>query len=455
MRRKFKIFGVEPGSIADEFGVEPGDFLISVNNNNINDVFDYRYLIKEEYLEILLEKADREQWLLEIEKDSDEDLGLVFESGLMDKERSCKNKCIFCFIDQLPKDMRKTLYFKDDDFRLSFLTGNYVSLTNAEYSDIERIIYYHLSPINISIHTMDAELRRFMLKNPSAGDVADHIKRLADAGIEMNFQIVLCKGINDGENLDHTIKSLTRFIPAGKSLSVVPVGLTKYREQNGLPYLYPFIHEDYTNIIRQIQDWQSKLKAEYGTNFVFASDEFYLKAGLPIPEYSEYEDFPQIENGVGMLTMFKNEFYESLKYFKNTEMIGNETPAQPTNHQYSMHKKISLATGLAAYDFMYKLSKDLMLAFPWLDIDVYGIYNEFFGENIDVSGLLTGRDIISQLAGKQLGNALFIPINSLRAGEDIFLDDISVEELGKNLDVSVIPARNNNFVEKILLYKGN
>ncbi len=297
---------VEKDSIAEELGIEPGDFLRGIDGQEMKDVFDYRYAVHDEELTLLIQKADGEEWELEIEKDEHEDLGLVFESGLMDKARSCSNKCIFCFIDQLPPAMRETLYFKDDDSRLSFLSGNYVTLTNMTDEDFAHILFYHLSPINISVHTTDPELRRFMLKNPRSEFLMAQLQKLYDANIEMNFQIVLCKGVNDGAQLDKTISDLAAFIPHGRSLSVVPVGITQFRD--GLYPMEPFTKEEAIGVVRQVEAWQEKLKAEKGTAFVFAADEFYLKAGLKIPLASAYEDFPQIENGVGMLALMRKEF---------------------------------------------------------------------------------------------------------------------------------------------------
>ena len=276
------IISVEPGSIADEIGIEPGDVLVSINGKEVLDVFDYRYLINDEYLEIILKDGNGEPYEAEIEKDYDEDLGIVFESGLMDNARSCSNKCIFCFIDQLPKGMRKTLYFKDDDTRLSFLQGNYVTLTNMKDKDIERIIYYHLSPINISVHTTDPELRKMMLHNNKAGNIMERMRKLADSGIELHLQVVLCKGINDGKQLDKTIEDITTLFPHARSMSVVPVGLTKYRE--GLFKQEPFTKEDACAVIDQIEGWQRKNLERFGTRIVYAADEFYLKEEREIPE---------------------------------------------------------------------------------------------------------------------------------------------------------------------------
>ena len=309
------IIKVEKGSIAEELGIEPGDILMTINGKAVEDVFDYRFLINDEYIELGIKTKQGEECLAEIEKDYDEDLGIIFESGLMDDAKSCKNKCIFCFIDQLPKGMRSTLYFKDDDSRLSFLQGNYVTLTNMKDEDLDRIIYYHLSPINISVHTTDMELRKKMLKNPNADKVLKNMDRLAEAGIEMNLQIVLCKGINDGEVLEKSISDLSKYYPHARSLSVVPVGITKYRD--GLYPMEPFGKDDSKEVIDIIEKWQKKLKKEIGSSFVFIADEFYINAGIEIPPSERYEDFPQIENGVGMIALMKHEFEKKMHRTKS------------------------------------------------------------------------------------------------------------------------------------------
>lgn len=415
------IIDVEPFSIADEMEIEKGDILVSINNKEIKDIFDYRYLIKDEYLDVLIKKSDGEEWLLEIEKEMDEDLGIVFESGLMDNAKSCKNKCIFCFIDQLPEGMRETLYFKDDDTRLSFLQGNYVTLTNMSKKDLDRIIFYHLSPINISVHTTDMELRKYMLKNPHSVKLIEYIERIAQGGIEMNYQVVLCKGVNDGSHLDKTIEDLSKYIPHGKSLSIVPVGITKYR--NKLYKMEPFTKQDARKVIKQVDTWQKKLKKEYGTNFVYASDEFYITAGLDFPKYNYYEDFPQIENGVGMVSSFRKEFIEEINKLR---VIKNYTP-------------VSIATGYAAEGLMKEISNLVFAKFN-MDLSIFPIKNEFFGENITVSGLLTGQDIINGLKNKELGRKLLIPKNALKANESIFLDDITVKYLEEELNIKVEPV---------------
>lgn len=411
------IVKVEDGSIADQLEIKAGDILLKINDKDIKDVFDYRYLIKDEYLEVLI-LQDGEEWLFEIEKDEDEDLGIVFGSGLMDNAHSCTNKCIFCFIDQLPKNMRDTLYFKDDDTRLSFLQGNYVTLTNMTVQDIDRIIYYRLSPINISVHAFDEKLRLFMLKNPNSSNLKQYIEKLYDANIAMNFQVVLCKDINDKENLDFTIKSLSNYLPVAKSLSIVPVGITKYREE--LYKLNPFDCASSKDVINLVEGWQKKLKETKGTSFVFVSDEFYLKANIPLPSYKSYEDFPQIENGVGMISLFEYEFKKAFNNLKNIE-----------------YKEISILTGVLAYDFMCSISKAIADKFK-VRINVYKIENEFFGSEITVSGLITGTDIINQLREKSLGEIVLIPKNALRFEDTVFLDDVLISDLEVKLGTKTI-----------------
>lgn len=416
-----RIREVLPGSIAEELELEAGDVLVSVNGQPIEDVFDYHYCTNEEYLTVLVRKADGEEWELEIEKEFEEDLGLVFESSLMDEYRSCRNKCIFCFIDQMPPGMRDTLYFKDDDSRLSFLQGNYVTLTNMNDHDIDRIIRYHLGPINISFQTTNPELRCKMLNNRFAGDVFPKVRRLADAGIELNGQIVLCRGINDGQELERSIRDLTEYLPALCSVSVVPVGLSRYRE--GLYPLEPFTKEDAGRVIDQIEAWQKKLYPEYGIHFVHASDEWYLLAERALPEEERYDGYLQLENGVGMLRLLWEETLEALK----TQEIAKPGRA----------RSISLATGRLAGPQLSRLIGEIRKKAPQVQAEVYEIRNTFFGERITVSGLITGRDLIDQLAGRALGEELLLPCSMLRSGERVFLDDLTVGDVEKALQIRV------------------
>lgn len=424
---------VLPGSIAKELELEPGDELISVNGQPIEDVFDYHYLMNDEYLELLVQKLNGEEWELEIEKEYEEDLGVEFENAFMDEYRSCSNHCIFCFIDQMPPGMRKTLYFKDDDSRLSFLQGNYVTLTNMSEHDIDRIIRYHLEPINISFHTTNPKLRCEMLKNRFAGEIFPKVQRLYEAGIEMNGQIVLCKGINDGEELERSIRDLTQYLPYLKSVSVVPVGLSKYREK--LYPLEPFTKEDAKKVIAQVTRWQEKLYREHGLHFIHCSDEWYILAELPLPTEESYDGYLQLENGVGMLKLLENEVEEALKGKEKEEKAG----------------RVSIATGFLAAPFIRENVQRIQEVYPNIQVDVYAVKNEFFGEQITVSGLLTGQDIKKQLVGKSLGECLLLPCNMLRDGENVFLDDMTVEEMEEELGVPihVVDADGASLVEAV------
>lgn len=435
MKKKYvehKISTVLPGSIAQELELEAGDVLLSVNGQEIEDVFDYHYYTNEEYLTMLVRKPDGEEWELEIEKEFEEDLGIVFESSLMDEYRSCRNKCIFCFIDQMPKGMRDTLYFKDDDSRLSFLQGNYVTLTNMSDHDIDRIIQYHLEPINISFHTMNPQLRCKMLNNRFAGDIFPKVKRLAEAGIEMNGQIVLCKGINDGAELEDSIQKLTDYLPYLRSVSVVPVGLTKFRD--GLYPLEAFEKEDACVVIDCIEVWQKKIYDEYGIHFIHASDEWYILAGRDFPEEARYDGYLQLENGVGMMRLLTQETRAALSEMQNRKGIQNQ-----------LRRELSLATGRLAAPYLEKLYQEIRLYMPEVTLHIYEIQNDFFGEKITVSGLLTGQDLLAQLKGQVLGSELLLPVSMLRSGEQVFLDDMTVEELEKALQIRIRIVKSSGY----------
>ncbi len=411
---------IEPDSIAEELKLAPGDILVSVNGQSVEDIFDYHYLINEEYLEILIRKPDGEEWELEIEKEYEDDLGIVFENGLMDEYRSCRNQCMFCFIDQLPRGMRDTLYFKDDDSRLSFLQGNYVTLTNMSDADIARIIRYHLSPINISFHTMNPKLRCRMLNNRFAGEALKKVGKFHEAGIIMNGQIVLCKGVNDKEELEYSIGELIKYLPNLQSVSVVPVGLTDHRE--GLYPLEPFTKEDAQEVLEQIHRWQQRLYAEYGTHFIHGGDEWYLLADAKIPEEETYDGYLQLENGVGMVRLLQEEIQEEL-----VRRTGD-----------GRERKVSIATGTLAAPILDKEAEEIHKKYPKTEIQVIPVVNTFFGERITVAGLLTGQDLYRQLAGKDLGEALLLTEHMMKSGERIFLDDMTVEELSRSLQVPVI-----------------
>lgn len=410
---------VKAGSIAEEMEICPGDSVLQINDQDIEDVFDYEYLANDEYLELLIQKQDGEEWLLEIEKDFDEDLGIVFESSLMSEYKSCRNKCIFCFIDQMPPGMRDTLYFKDDDSRLSFLQGNYVTLTNMSDKDINRIIRYHLSPINISVQTTNPELRCRMLNNRFAGEALKKIDALYEGEVPMNGQIVLCGGYNDGEELERTISDLSRYLPYMQSVSVVPVGLSKFRE--GLAELTPITKEGAAAAIDTIERWQKKLYAQYGTHFIHASDEFYILAKRELPEEERYDGYLQLENGVGMLRLLNTEVEEAIEALE-----GDGRKAE-----------LSMATGQLAYGYLKNYVAELQKKFPGITVHIYPITNYYFGETITVAGLITGTDLIKQLSGKPLGERLLLPICMFRSGEDVFLDDLTRQDLQKALQVPV------------------
>ncbi|NLL79864.1 MAG: DUF512 domain-containing protein [Clostridiales bacterium] len=435
------IAAVKEGSIAQEMEIEAGDKLLAINGQSIEDVFDYQYLAEDEYIEVLVEKPYGEQWILEIEKEADEDLGIEFENGLMDDYRSCHNKCIFCFIDQMPKGMRETLYFKDDDSRLSFLQGNYVTLTNMSEKDVDRIVRYHLSPINISFQTMNPELRCKMLNNRFAGEALKKVDRFYEAGITMNGQIVLCKGINDGAELESSIREMSKYLPHLQSVSVVPVGLSKYRE--GLFPLEPFEKEDAEEVIDLIERFQKIFYEEFGLHFIHASDEWYILAGRELPEEERYDGYLQLENGVGMLRLLMTEFEECMDEI-------NKFPERfPAGN---LKRSLSIATGKLAYPYIKRMAERVCEKYPDVTIQVYPITNEFFGERITVSGLLTGQDIRTQLEGKKLGERLLLPENVLRSGEKVFLDDLTVSDLENALQVSIdiVKSSGRDFVECIL-----
>ena len=434
MEHKHKISRIEPGSIADELGIEPGDLLLTVNDSVIEDVFDYHFLIHDEELVLLIEKPDGEEWELEIEKDYDEDLGMEFEQGLMDEYRSCRNKCMFCFIDQMPEGMRETLYFKDDDSRLSFLQGNYVTLTNMSEHDIDRIIRYHLEPINISFHTTNPELRCKMLHNRFAGEALKKVDRLYEAGIEMNGQIVLCKGINDGEELERSIRDMSRYLPYLRSVSVVPVGLTRYRE--GLYPLKSFTKEEAKGVLEIIHRWQKKLFKEHGIHFIHAGDEWYLLAEEEIPEEERYDGYLQLENGVGMIRLLREECKEAFHALPGDEKS----------------RRVSMATGLLAYPELCRIADMLKEKYPGTKVQIYPVRNDFFGEKITVSGLITGGDLIRQLKGKDLGERLLLPCNMFRSEEDVFLDDVTLAEVEEALQVraDIVKSSGQDLIDAIL-----
>lgn len=417
--RKHIIKDIVPGSIAEEMEIEPGDYLVSINDEEIKDILDYKFQIFDEYITLVIEKKNGEEWDLEIEKEANEDLGIIFPEQLIEKPRSCANKCIFCFMDQLPDKVRNTLVFKDDDFRLSFITGNYVTLTNSGYKDLDRIIRYHLSPINISVHATDPEVRSMMLNNKTAYKVMEYIKYLTEHDIKINAQIVLCPNINDGKVLDKTIKELSEYAPNLQCIAIVPVGLTKYRE--GLYPLMVFDKEGASRTIDQINGWQAKFREKYGFNLVYLADEFYVKAEREIPEFKDYDDFPQLGDGIGMLAYFKKNFDSYLKRFKPKKV----------------NKVVSIASGKIVYNFMRARMDELEKKFEGLKINLYPIENTFFGPEITVTGLITGGDLITQLKDKELGEYLILCGDMLKDDADIFLDDVTLDEVKEKLNIEI------------------
>ena len=423
-----EITGVLPRSRAAKAGVREGDWLLEINGHPIRDVLDYRFRLAESRVRLKLHRgAD----ILEItiKKDVYDDIGLEFGTPLMDKKRRCENACLFCFIDQNPPGMRETVYFKDDDSRLSFLHGNYVTLTNLKDEDIDRIIEMHISPVNVSVHATNPELRVKMMKNKRAGAVLRYLDRLAEAGIALRGQIVLCRGLNDGAELERTMRDLSRYWPAMDSVSVVPVGLTAHRA--GLYPLEPFSKEECAAVVRQIERFNEAFGAEHrgedgeAARMFFASDEFYVRGGLPLPPDEYYGDYTQIDNGVGMLASLIHEFRLCLS------TLGDE------EKELAAERTVSAAVGEAAADVIAMLARELEDACPKLRVHVYPVKNRFFGGQVTVTGLLTGRDLTEGLEGKELGETLFLSRTMLRAEGDLFLDDMTPEALGQTLGVPV------------------
>lgn len=422
---RYKISEVIDGSIADEAGVEPGDILLSINGKVVKDIFDYRFFLACEQVLVEIEKKDGSILRIDIEKDENDDIGLLFENPLMDNERKCRNKCIFCFIDQLPEGMRKSLYYKDDDVRLSFLFGNYITMTNMDCDELNRIITHRLSPVNVSVHTTNPELRTYMMGNRNSGDVLSKMKLLAEGGISLNAQIVLCRGINDGIELDKTLNDLSDLIPKLKSISVVPVGLTCFRDN--LEQIRPYDAKSAFSVISQVEKWQRVFKKRTGSRIVFLADEWYLMTGSKLPEYEHYEDFPQLENGVGMVPMLIREFNDALPGGKKTYSEGN----------------VSIATGQISFDIISMLAKRAEKYYPGIKVHVYPVINDFFGNTVTVTGLLTGNDIYRQLKGKFLGDRLLLCSTMFRAGTSIFLDDMTLDDLAGLLNIRAVKVENN------------
>ena len=425
-----KIESVCAGSLSARAGIRAGDTLCAINGNAIRDVLDYRFYLADVSVRLELER-EGERFEVTLKKSEYDDIGLEFETPLMDKKHTCRNGCVFCFIDQMPKGLRETLYFKDDDDRLSFLHGNYVTLTNLYDEDIERIKRMHISPVNVSVHTTNPELRVKMMKNKRAGEVLSYLSDLADAGISLCTQIVLCKGLNDGDELERSMHDLVRLYPALSSCAIVPVGLTKFRE--GLYPLELFTPEECAGVIRQVTAFSNWCLKEYGTRLFYCSDEFYVRAGLPLPSDEHYEDYSQIENGVGMLTSLETEFTYAL------EDLEEEIDA------ISAPRTVSIATGEAAFGLIESLANRLMQKNDKLQVRVHRVINRFFGESVTVAGLLTGKDLSEQLAGKDLGEELLIPSVMLRADGDVFLDDMTPAELSQTLGVPIRAVPSDGF----------
>ncbi len=426
-----EIIFVEPDSLAEEAGLEAGDILLSVNGVEVHDILEYRYLMSEYEVTVMVKKKNGDIEEIVMENDY-EDIGIEFKSGLMDNAKSCTNKCIFCFIDQLPKGMRETVYFKDDDSRLSFLQGNYVTLTNMKEEDIKRLIDLRVSPINISVHTTNPGLRVMMLKNRFAGNILDIMKRFAENGIHINCQIVLCPHINDGDELKKTVFDIKSLYPYVDSLAIVPVGLTAHR--CGLYPLEEFDSEGAKAVVDEVTAWQKEFLSELGTRLIYLSDEFYLKAGMPLPDPEEYEGFPQLENGVGLISGMEEEFLAAL------DMVKSKYPK----------RHVSLATGELAYPFIKGLCEKLSEK-TQITVDVYAIKNDFFGGGVNVAGLVTGGDIIKTLTGRITTDELFIPEVMLRQGTDLFLDDVTIPEIEEELNVKITAVANDGyeFIEKL------
>ena len=419
---KHKIKETTKRSIAHELEIQTGDFLLSINNKPIADIIDYRTMTASRHLLLEIEKHDGEIWELDIEKDPDEDLGLIFYEPLMSKMMLCRNKCIFCFVDQEPNGLRKSLYVKDDDWRMSFFHGNFITLTNLSNPEIDRICSMHLSPLYISVHTTDMETRKMMMGSDNAGNLFRCINKFSGAGILMHFQVVLCKGINDGQNIIDTVTALEN-IRGSESLAIVPAGLTRHR--GNLYNLTNFTADDAKNIIHEASNLQKSFKKKRGSSFVYLSDEWYIKANVPLPAYKTYGLFPQLSNGVGMAKLFEKEFLQGLKKLSCTDGSAN----------------ICIVTGMLAFDFMQSLARLFAAKFPGAKLTVYPITNFFYGSTVTVSGLLTGHDIINQFSGNASGNAynaVFLPYNAFKNGTDIMLDDLSLKDLTKHLKVKIL-----------------
>ena len=416
-----EITGIVPGSPAEKAGFRTGDWLLEINGHKIADVLDYRFYMTERRLTVRVHRGP-DILDFEVKKGEYEDLGLEFSTYLMDEKRSCRNGCVFCFIDQLPAGMRDTLYFKDDDSRLSFLQGNYVTLTNMKDEDLQRIIDMHISPVNVSVHTTDPELRVKMMKNRFAGRIMEQLRMLASGGTKLNCQIVLCKGLNDGEELTRTMRDLESLFPAVESVSIVPAGLTCHRKD--LYPLAPFTKEEAGAVVDQVERFAAQCREKHGVGLFYAADELYIEAGRELPGEEYYDGYPQIENGVGMMTSMEREVEDELPYLEE-------------DYDISAPRELSIATGAAAYGYIQKLVAKIQKICYNTVVHVYQIENDFFGRSITVAGLICGCDLLSQLKDKPLGSRLLLPSVMLRAQGDLFLDGVSLDELSEKLGVPV------------------
>lgn len=431
-----KIFDVTTGSHADKAGIKKGETLLSINSNEIVDVLDYRFYQVNRKLTLEVEDEDKNVRTIEMTKGEYEEIGLEFETYLMDKQHSCRNKCIFCFIDQLPKGMRESLYFKDDDSRLSFLFGNYITLTNITEHEIDRIIKMHISPINVSVHTTNPELRCKMMNNRFAGDTLKYLKRFADAGITLNCQIVSCPGINDGDEL---VRTLTDLENLGVNMTaIVPVGLTRYREN--LYPLVPYNKETAGQTIDIIEKMGDECVKKHGRRIFFPGDEFYLLAEREIPSPEFYEDFSALEDGIGMIAYLTDDVGWKLE-----ELDADE----------SLCHKVTIACGEGVFPYMKRIMSMINEKFPNITINTRAIKNNFFGGGVNVSGLVTGGDLIDQLRGDDLGDRLIITSSMLRFENDLFLDDVSTDDVERELGVTLVPINNNgnDLVEAVIAGK--
>ncbi len=434
-----RITEVEEGSIAKELELEKGDILLSINGSEIIDVLDYIEFMEAEELELLVQKADGEEWEIEIEKEPGQDLGLKFEHDLMDKERVCRNKCIFCFVDQLPKGMRETLYYKDDDWRLSFLSGNYITLTNLSDCDVDRILEKKISPLYVSVHTTNPDLRKRMLNNRFAGDVLKYLYKMADGGVKLHTQIVLCPGWNDGPELDRTLADLWKLKESVQSVAVVPVGLTSHREK--LEAIKPFTLKSAAKVIDQVERWQRSIRSRHDTSFVYAADEFYILANRKLPALEDYDEMHQLENGVGLVVQFQHEFEDALSYILKERI---EIKAENI-------KKHTIITGKSAEKVLSEMVSRLNRVFG-LSNQVVAVENRLFGLSVTVAGLLSGSDIYEGTKGRDLGEEILIPQVMLRKGEDVFLDGWTLSRLIEKtgLPVVPVPVRGDLFLYKLI-----